>query len=259
MSTYNNNTENLPGLFAIRVGPDFTYRLYTTKIFNNINILSPVTNNILENKYIYPITRNNNGVTVRKWYDTQVIDCMWTYTGIEFSVLSLNSAQRIRVPLIFFIIYMPNLLPVDSEILKNMGGNMIEIAYPSTYVAALEYSYDPFAAVENNSSGAQLHVPVAVPTSIGVPLAPEIQMPPPIPRNPSRTTMMYPPHIKRLIIEDVIMKKEPCPISCDDITQENASVTSCGHVFIRESIARWLGQASSEQRCPICKQKCHIT
>ena len=69
----------------------------------------------------------------------------------------------------------------------------------------------------------------------------------------------YPTHVKQILIEDAIRKKETCAISCDEITQENAGVTSCGHVFLKESVARWLEQRSSERRCPICKQKCQLT
>jgi hypothetical protein len=220
----------LPGLFAIRPGPGYTYRLYTNKLFETANILSPVQNHVIENKYSYPIIRENYGVNVRKWYDTELVNCTWTYTGIEFSVINSITGQRYRVPLVFFIVTMPTLLPTDSEILENTGGETIDICRASLYMPAMLYSYDPFNTHQT--------------TSVSAPVS---------------SATMYPAHIKRIIIEDAIRKMESCAISYDEITQENASVTSCGHVFTTEAITRWLSQASSARCCPICKQICQVS
>lgn len=234
--------QNLPGTFAIRVGNEYSYRLYTNKLYNNINILTPVQNHLIENKYTFPITRNNNRVSLRKWYGVEITECDWTYTGIEFSVRNINSGDRFRVPLVFFIVNMPTLLPIESEILTNMGGETRSISSASLYTPALTYLYDPFAGPPAPAR-APAPAPARAPASDG-----------------SLSAMVsYPAHIKRIIIEDAIRKKETCAISCDEITQENAGVTSCGHVFLKESVARWLEQRSSERRCPICKQKCQLT
>jgi hypothetical protein len=223
----------LPGIFAIRLGPGYTYRLYTNKLFETANILSPVQNHVIENKYSYPIVRENYGVNVRKWYDTDLVSCTWTYTGIEFSVRNTITGERFRLPLVFFIVTMPTLLPTDSEVLENTGGETIYISQASTYMPAMLYSYDPF---NTHRAG---HTPSA-----------DITV---------STAAMYPAHVKRLIIEDVIRKKESCAISYDEITQENASVTSCGHVFTTEAITRWLSQPSSARCCPMCKQVCQLS
>ena len=225
----------LPGLFAIRVGPGYTYRLYTNKLFESTNILSPVQNHVIENKYTYPIVRENYGVNVRKWYDTSdIVTCSWTYTGIEFSVVNSITDQRSRVPLVFFPVTMPTLLPTDSEVLENTGGETIEISQASLYMPAMLYSYDPFNTREPASATASVSTSVT-------------------------TAAMYPAHVKRIIIEDAIRKKESCAISYDEITQENASVTSCGHVFTTEAITRWLSQPTSGKCCPMCKQVCQVS
>jgi hypothetical protein len=223
----------LPGIFAIRLGPGYTYRLYTNKLFETANILSPVQNHVIENKYSYPIVRENYGVNVRKWYDFDVIHCDWTYTGIEFSVRNTITGERFRAPLVFFVVNMPSLLPLDSETLENTGGETIQISGASTYMPAMLYSYDPF-----NTHTPSQHASVVARVS---------------------TAAMYPAHVKRLIIEDAIRKKESCAISYDEITQENASVTSCGHVFTTEAITRWLSQPSSARCCPMCKQVCQLS
>ena len=225
----------LPGLFAIRVGPGYTYRLYTNKLFETANILSPVQNHVIENKYSYPIIRENYGANVRKWYDTDIVSCTWSYTGIEFSVLNSITGERFRAPLVFFLITMPTLLPTDSEILENTGGETIDIYQASTYMPAMLYSYDPFNTHRSGHS-AEAEAQIAAPTAA-----------------------MYPAHVKRIIIEDAIRKNESCAISYDEITQENASVTSCGHVFTTEAIRRWLSQPSSGKCCPMCKQVCQVS
>jgi hypothetical protein len=55
-----------------------------------------------------------------------------------------------------------------------------------------------------------------------------------------------PQHVVKLVIAEAIRKKESCPISCDDITEENATVTSCGHVFTKFAIKTWLETPSSK-------------
>ena len=64
------------------------------------------------------------------------------------------------------------------------------------------------------------------------------------------------PYVKTIVLKYAISKNEDCPISSEELTEENAEVTSCGHVFTKESIQRWLSESSSRGLCPICKQKC---
>jgi rubredoxin len=46
-------------------------------------------------------------------------------------------------------------------------------------------------------------------------------------------------------------------ITGDSISQENACITSCGHVFTKSGLTRWLS-VSSNQSCPVCRQKCSL-
>jgi hypothetical protein len=68
--------------------------------------------------------------------------------------------------------------------------------------------------------------------------------------------MALPPHITKIVLADAIRKNEVCPITNDDITETNATVTSCGHVFTSDAIRKWLLTPSSKGLCPVCKQQC---
>jgi hypothetical protein len=79
---------------------------------------------------------------------------------------------------------------------------------------------------------------------------------PPTRRQDNPTSI--PVHVVKIIVADAIRRNESCPISCDDITQENAAVTSCGHVFTKTAIRTWFESPSSRNMCPVCKRVCTI-
>lgn len=105
------------------------------------------------------------------------------------------------------------------------------------------------------------HLPVAAP------IAPAARAPSPVglplavavgggSSAPAPAAASLPAHIKRLVIADAVSRKEICPISQEEITEANAAVTSCGHVFDAESIRTWLATPASRGCCPMCKQHC---
>jgi SUMO ligase MMS21 Smc5/6 complex component len=63
--------------------------------------------------------------------------------------------------------------------------------------------------------------------------------------------------VKAILIEVAVSKGDSCPISMNPITKENAAVTSCGHVFDRDSIAQWLA-SSDRHGCPNCREHCVV-
>ena len=77
---------------------------------------------------------------------------------------------------------------------------------------------------------------------------------PPVARPTNPTSI--PVHVVTIVIADAIRRNESCPISYDDITKENAVVTSCGHVFAKNAITTWLASPSSGNLCPVCKRVC---
>lgn len=77
-----------------------------------------------------------------------------------------------------------------------------------------------------------------------------------IQRKTTTKAKQLPTHIVKTLIDVSIAKKEDCPISISPITEENAAITSCFHIFDRESIERWL---STNDECPTCRAKdCQI-
>ena len=64
-----------------------------------------------------------------------------------------------------------------------------------------------------------------------------------------------PPHVVPMIISEAVTQHRQCSISLDDITADNACVTTCGHVFTKDAISRWMQQHST---CPECRKQCGI-
>jgi hypothetical protein len=66
-----------------------------------------------------------------------------------------------------------------------------------------------------------------------------------------------PEFVCRALIREAIEKKETCPISlCELGTGMSISVTSCYHLFEKESLNTWM---TANRSCPVCKQKCSCT
>ena len=59
-----------------------------------------------------------------------------------------------------------------------------------------------------------------------------------------------PKHILKVFIEDAISKNSLCPITMESLTVENASITSCGHLFDKEALRISLKRC---KKCPMCR------
>ena len=66
-----------------------------------------------------------------------------------------------------------------------------------------------------------------------------------------------PQFVAQLVAQHSVETGEMCPITCDDITVDEAAVTSCYHVFNKESIEMY--RAMGNMTCPVCRQECSIT
>jgi hypothetical protein len=64
-----------------------------------------------------------------------------------------------------------------------------------------------------------------------------------------------PPHVAPILIAEAIKQKQQCSISLDDISTENACITTCAHIFSKDSIKEWLSRDST---CPECRKPCRI-
>ena len=68
-------------------------------------------------------------------------------------------------------------------------------------------------------------------------------------------TRAIPTRIARMIATDAVEREEVCPITMEPITMETCAVTSCFHVFERDSLAMW---HTVHKTCPVCKQGCSV-
>jgi hypothetical protein len=222
-----------PAVFAIR--REIGYKLYTNKMYKNpendhyISVIGTVTNAALDITYEYSPQETRYYTVSRKWCGGPLIPCEWSFTGIEFSAIEEGSDRGARrVPLIYIATQIDCLFPLGSTIVKPNPNRPIPIPKQSMTERAAVFNGDPYGArpvVEEATK-----------------VAPYVM----------------PAHIKEVIIANSMSKKETCVISFNDITQDTASITSCGHVFDRLAITRWLAESSSNDLCPLCKQKCHL-
>ena len=66
-----------------------------------------------------------------------------------------------------------------------------------------------------------------------------------------------PRHVEEILMKEAERNGDCCIISFEKIQVQTAAVTSCGHVFHRESIAQWL-KTNANKACPSCRQMCTI-
>lgn len=59
-----------------------------------------------------------------------------------------------------------------------------------------------------------------------------------------------PPHVAAIMIEHAAATGATCPITMETLTAKSAAVTSCGHVFDRDALARW---SADHGTCPECR------
>ena len=171
----------------------------------------------------------------RRWNGYDYNPCEWKHTGFEIEMTKVNGFM-IVIPVISIsedesvIIPYNNLLYVPTSTVNGIARRGIDIK-------ARVYTEEPVDTVPSLAGTRKKMVTTQIVTV---------------------TEFKIPPHVKRLLIREAIQHKDTCPISCEDITQENADVTSCGHVFIASEIKTWLSMGSSNCLCPVCKQKCSV-
>jgi hypothetical protein len=263
----------LPKYFVVQ--SDSAYKLYLNSLFKSeftedastcvLWPLSSVSSELAITRYN---PRHEHLNITRQWNGTDYSQTAWSYTGTEFIIVLLNTDLNITAPLIEILHGLYDNLPYNPYTFRPNQSTIIEELDTSRYTYPITYSSDP--SLDENTELIEPSVPIAypppssgrirgiIPTAPPAPPAPRIRTPPPMtrpPPPPSRATRM-PEHVMKLVIAEAIRKKESCPISCDDITEENATVTSCGHVFTKIAIKTWLETPSSKNLCPVCKQEC---
>jgi len=266
----------LPEYFAVQKSDG--YYVFQNTIYRGeetnmipISVLWPIANASFGNMYKFNIVKDRVSTMTRSWISRESKICIWYHDGREIQMKKGNGCQII-IPVLNLS---DNVLPYNDKVMHPFTGMPgIRIRQGRDIVARV-YRTDPVdtvpsaAAKRNELYPLPLPVPlpvavaVPVPLPVAVPAAVPAAVPLPVPAAVPRlistqTVFSIPPHVKKLLVTDAISRKELCPISCEDITEENAAVTSCGHIFISSEIQKWFSIRSSNGLCPVCKQKCNL-
>jgi hypothetical protein len=59
--------------------------------------------------------------------------------------------------------------------------------------------------------------------------------------------------VYRGMMEGALYRKETCPVSFEELTEENICITPCFHTFDRATVLRLAYAAGSLIRCPVCR------
>jgi len=168
----------------------------------------------------------------------------WSFTGYEL-IIRLDGV-KIAVPGIHFSDCETNILPSGSPIRMPPSSWIRSQNRPSKYE-------DPEVVLDLPQAQRLLQT---VPLALLQPMQP-MQPVQPMQQVKPQSPIVFPAHVKRLLIADSISRAEECAIMGDLISQENACITDCGHVFSKIGLSKWLS-TSSDQACPMCRHKCCI-
>lgn len=64
-----------------------------------------------------------------------------------------------------------------------------------------------------------------------------------------------PRHVADILLDKATSDGTACPITMESITKENGAVTSCGHLFERTAVTKWVTENGT---CPSCRQPCSL-
>ena len=253
---------SLPLYFAIDQG--YTFKLYQNTLYkkwNTVNVVWPVKNI----RPILHVTQLRNEIQetsmIRRWNSLDEEECKWAFNGQCIKVFLENFKIEILAPVITMNLGDKEKLPYNSCAFSATNRIYVEALDRSTYSPARVYYTDP-NSVENTIpvGNAVQFIPIA-PVAVASPMAVAVASPKPKPIAPVPVAPVpiapvptLPPHIVKIVLADAIRKNDVCPITSEDITETNATVTPCGHVFCKDALKEWLSRKSSKGLCPICKQ-----
>ena len=241
---------SLPKFFMIY--KSHGYKFYKNKImfleensFNPVNIVSPLLNASIN--YVSKYSSNllqREGVMSKESSNT-TYPFKWNFTGMEIRIIL--DRVSIIVPGIHFSECNQHILPSGSPVIVHSTSLVVWQSRAMPYLEA-----DVIIESDSHSESSLDDIPIA----------PVLETMPTAPTAPTAPTELirhiFPPHVKHLIIADSIHRNECCAITGDPISQENACITTCGHVFIKDGLTKWLEMSSSNQACPVCRQKCSL-
>jgi hypothetical protein len=255
----------IPMYFAVshtsKYNQEPEFKLFQNTIYDmpngsRVNIIWPI-DHAKGKSQITRLTRDTENISmIRSWNGTEHNSLTWSYTGSSMHIILEGYGILVTAPIIFMNAQNKELLPYNSHSFCPLDVKFIEEYEMNNYTAAKVYRTNP------NSDANTYPVPVV---SIGQSVAhrtrPSAPMPlsvymtiPIAPLAPASTGL--PLDTTKNILADAIRKNDVCPITSENITETNATVTSCRHVFTTAAIKHWLSLPSSKGLCPICRQKC---
>lgn len=225
------------------------YKIYMNSIYKSaatldreVSVLWPQENIVARTMTIKMRNDQEKSTTYRKWNGKEYRMMSWSFTGSSIDMDLSDRNITISCPVIQ--VSDRSILPFNICSIKPSREIFQDEDDRSNYEVADIFERDP--------NSAEYITPF--PQRRGVTyFATETVMPTPSVPTPISGKKGLPPHVAKLILADSISKNEDCPISCDKITMENGSVTSCGHVFCKSSLDDWF---KIKDECPMCKQTC---
>jgi hypothetical protein len=230
-----NLSDCLPEYFAVK-NPE-GYYIYQNTVFQSskthnmpASVLWPIVNASIGTLSYYTCTPTKKPTLTRKWNGDDYYPCSWLHTGAEIDMTKGNGS-KLLIPVITILANLYDILPYNN---KPYTPTKIVLDLPARLgidTTARFFQVDPVETVP------------------GLNLVKK-------PANDTSVESVIPVHVKQILIADAVRNKVDCAISCDPITLTNATVTSCGHVFVSTEIKKWLSMGASKGLCPVCKQKC---
>jgi hypothetical protein len=240
---------SLPKFFCVENG--MRYKVYMNSIYKNavtldteVSVVWPQENISARTMTIKMRNDREKTTTSRKWNGQEYKMISWSFTGSSIDMTLNDRHITINCPVIQ--VSDKNILPFNSCSIIPSRDTFQDEEDRSNYEKPDIYERDP------NSPEYTVPIPLRVVfTAAAVPAAVPATV-----AAPAKTRKGLPQHVANIVLADAISKNEVCPISSEDITMENGSVTSCGHVFCKSSIDKWLSSSASKGACPVCKQIC---
>jgi hypothetical protein len=227
----------LPKFFTIFKTPGFKFYKNTimfpsTHSYEAVNVIKPLMNATIVLVSKHSSDRVASEAVMSKESLSRFSSFKWSLTGYEL-IICVDGTQ-IAVPGIHFSDCESNILPSGSPICMP----------PSSWIR----SQNRASPYEDAEVVLDLESSIAETRQLRVPVA----------QAEAQSQSLFPAHVKRLLIADSISRAEECAITVDLISQENACITDCGHVFSKIGLSTWLSTPSSGQACPMCRHKCII-
>lgn len=221
------------------------YKVYLNTLYNGTNVLWPQDHVDARGMTIKFTNDSEKTVTYRKWNGRDYKQISWIFTGSSI-VMRLN-AMTITCPVIE--VSDISLLPYNTCSVMPMNKVFVDEVDRVQYEKPDIYTRDPNSSEYMSSSvpvSSAITTPVRnifVSTCHGDVCS----------TNATPAKKGLPTHVSNIVLDAAISKNEICPISNEPITRANATVTSCGHVFCKDSINEWF---KIKNECPVCKQAC---